>query len=97
MSDRETLERFMDDGIWRPKVLEAAIRRLLEENKQLKADVLYEQERNHNNVHAYQDRIDAALARHFPRYPHGRDNPGFCADCIAPYPCPTFKDLKGEK
>jgi len=42
-------------------------------------------------------RIDAALALHFQRYPHGRDNPGFCADCIAPYPCPTVKALKGEK
>ena len=106
LSDRETLEKLLRDvdterfksGFGLISFEESdAIRRLLEENKQLKADVLYEQERNRNNVHAYQDRIDAALARHFPRYPHGRDNPGFCADCIAPYPCPTFKDLKGEK
>ena len=35
---------------------------LEEENKRLKAEVLYEQERNANNVHAYQDRLDAALS-----------------------------------
>ena len=40
--------------------------------------------------------IDAALALHFQRYPHGRNNPGFCADCIAPYPCPTVKALRGR-
>ena len=40
------------------------VRELTEEIKRLHADVLYEQERNANNVHAYQDRIDAALALH---------------------------------
>ena len=69
MSNHETLERFMDDGIWRPKVLEAAIRRLLEENKQLKADAdrvaaacNVEMADLRTRWNAAEDRIDAALS-----------------------------------
>jgi len=44
----------------------ARLRGVLEKNEQLRADVLYEQERNRNNVHAYQDHIDVALAKAEP-------------------------------
>ncbi len=65
---------------------------VLEENERLE-DEKHELARMHNVLEA---RIAATLALHFQRFPHGPDKPGFCADCIAPWPCPTVKVLRGE-
>ena len=95
MSDRETLERFMDDGIWRPKVLEAAIRRLLEENERLRADA--DRVAAASNVemadlrtrwNAAEARIDAALAIYDRR---------ITAQDLAELAQRMVKALKGEK
>ena len=105
MSDIETLEAVQDypelnEGGTIMAAVGSAIQGELEENKQLRAerDGARKEWNNEIRFHAATTaKIDAALALHFQRYPHGRDNPGFCADCIAPYPCPTVKALKGEK
>jgi len=80
------------------------VRELTEEIKRLHAEVLYEQERNHNNVHAYQERIDAALALHMPNVIQGKHQRfEVCPVCSTrdgdaeDSPCPTVKALKGEK
>ena len=70
MSDRETLDRFMHDGIWRPKVLEAAIRGVLKENERLReGKALWSKQANDLEA-----RIDAALAIKMPQPTHESDD-----------------------
>ena len=110
MSDKETLEKLLRDvdtfrfksGFGLISFEESdAIRGLLEDNERLRALSVWGTTEPvgplFDRLKSAEARIDAVLALHFQRYPHGRDNPGFCADCIAPYPCPTVKILTGEK
>ena len=94
MSDRETLDRFMHDGIWRPKVLEAAIRGVLKENERLReGKALWSKQANDLEA-----RIDAALAVKMPQ-PNYEDEEVYEAyvagwdDCMGV----TIEALKGEK
>ena len=61
-------------------------------------EILYEQERNANNVRAYSDRIEAALALHFESLePPEKTHRTECVPCERPWPCRTVKALRGEK